>query len=215
MQTRTGLIAAVLACAFLGWWLANPISTLPSPDPGMATSVRSCPMPPLVSPGAAPLQTDVPRDMQLPNIDEARLTPLAGISLDARVLGREDYRLGREAAFSPTDLALGWDRMRDDAVLAKLKISQSGRWYHYRWLDQPPLPVDEIVRSSANMHMVPADDGVARALRTIKPGQRVRINGWLVRIDAGDGWHWTSSLRRDDSGGGACELVYVCAVTSM
>ena len=131
------------------------------------------------------------------------------------MLGREDYRLGREADFSPTDLALGWDRMRDDAVLAKLKISQSGRWYHYRWLDQPPLPVDEIVRSSANMHMVPADDGVARTLRTIKPGQRVRINGWLVRIDAGDGWHWTSSLRRDDSGGGACELVYVCEVTSM
>ena len=88
MPNRNGLIAAVLAFVLLGWWLANPANTLPSPDPGVATSVRSCPMPPLVSPGAAPLQTDVPNDMQLPNIDEARLTPLAGISLDARA---DDY----------------------------------------------------------------------------------------------------------------------------
>ncbi len=214
MQKRNALIVAILACVLLGWWLAHPTSTLPSPDPVAATSVGSCPRPPLVSHGAAPLQTDVPRDLALPNVADARLTPLAGISLDARVLGREDYRLGREADFSPTDLALGWDHMRDDAVLAKLKISQSGRWYHYRWQGEPPLPLDEIVRSSANMHMVPASDVVARALRRIKPGQRVRINGWLVRIDTGDGWHWKSSLRRDDSGGGACELVYACEIVS-
>ena len=214
MPNRNGLIAVFLACLLLGWWLANPANTLPSSDPGVATSVGACPLPQLVSQGAAPLQTKVPRDLTLPDLADARLTPLAGISLDARVLGREDYRLGREADFSPTDLALGWDQMRDDAVLDKLKISQSGRWYHYRWKDEPPLPVDEIVRSSANMHMVPASDDVAQALRRIKPGQRVRINGWLVRIDADDGWHWKSSLRRDDSGGGACELVYVCEITS-
>lgn len=45
-------------------------------------------------------------------------------------------------------------------------------------------------------------------------GQHVRIDGWLVRIDAGR-WHWQSSLRRDDSGGGACELVYACAITRL
>ena len=214
MQRRNGLIVAILACALVGWWLANPANTLPGPDPGRGTGIGACPLPPLVSHGAAPLQTDVPRNLTLPNVADARLTPLAGISLDARVLGREDYRLGREANFSPTDLALGWHRMRDDAVLDRLKISQSGRWYHYRWQDEPPLPVNEIIRSSANMHMVPASDVVAKALRRITPGQRVRINGWLVRIDADDGWHWKSSLRRDDSGGGACELVYVCEITS-
>ena len=30
---------------------------------------------------------------------------------------------------------------------------------------------------------------------------------------AADGWRWRSSLTRDDSGGGACELVYVCSIT--
>ena len=39
--------------------------------------------------------------------------------------------------------------------------------------------------------------------------------GYLqVKIDADDGrWHWQSSLRRDDSGNGACELVYACAIS--
>ena len=99
-----------------------------------------------------------------------------------------------------------------DAVLARLDISQGGRWYRYRWRDAPPIPLAEIVRSSANMHLIPADDAVAAALRRIERGQRVRIDGWLVEVNANDGWRWRSSLTREDSGGGACELVYVCSI---
>lgn len=208
LRTLSILLVAVL---LLGWWLAHPSSTLPRPDP---SAIPACPLPPQVAHGDAPLQTGVPRGLTLPGIGDATLTPLAGFSVDARVLGREDYRLGREADFSPTDLALGWGRMTDDAVLARLSLSQGGRWYHYRWQGDPPIPVAEIGRSSANMHMVPADDRVAAALARIEAGQRVRIDGWLIRIDGGN-WHWRSSLTRDDSGGGACELVYACAVTRL
>lgn len=70
----------------------------------------------------------------------------------------------------------------------------------------------EIVRSSANMHLIPADAAVAQALRGVRAGQNVRIDGWLVQADAPDGWRWRSSLTREDSGGGACELVYVCGI---
>ena len=34
-----------------------------------------------------------------------------------------------------------------------------------------------------------------------------------AKIDAADGWHWRSSLTREDDGNGACELVYTCAIT--
>jgi hypothetical protein len=141
------------------------------------------------------------------------LQPLAGFSVDARVLSREDYSLGREADLSPTDLALGWGRMRDDAVLSQLSIDQSNRWYHYRWQGAPPIPVDEIVRSSANLHMIPSSDVVAKELARVRKGDRVRIEGWLVEADAPDGWRWRSSLTREDSGSGACEVVYVCGIT--
>jgi hypothetical protein len=42
----------------------------------------------------------------------------------------------------------------------------------------------------------------------------VRIEGWLVEAVAPDGWRWRSSTTRDDSGNGACELIYVCSITS-
>jgi len=62
------------------------------------------------------------------------------------------------------------------------------------------------------MHMIPADATIAEALEAVENEDMVRIHGWLVRIDRDGGWRWQSSLTRQDSGGGACELVYVCAV---
>lgn len=215
------IVIAVLGCLLLGWWLSNPSSSLP-PSATVAGAVdttradtAACPLPPLVAHGAAPLQSEVPSSMPALPIEGATLQPLAGFSVEARVLGREDYRMGREADFSPTDLALGWGRMTEDAVLAQLQISQGGRWYRYSWKNDPPIPLDEIVRSSANMHMLPADDRVAAALRDVEAGERVRIDGWLVQVNTPDGWRWRSSLTREDSGGGACEVVYVCAVSQL
>jgi hypothetical protein len=216
------IVLMVLGCLVLGWWLSNPAPSLPPPATGVASvaggaraDTSACPLPPLVARGEAPLQSEVPASMPSLPLEGATLQPLAGFSVEARVLGREDYRMGREADFSPMDLALGWGRMTDDAVLGQLDISQGGRWYSYRWQRDPPIPVDEIVRSSANMHMVPADDAVAEALRDVDAGDRVRIDGWLVQVNTPDGWRWRSSLTREDSGGGACEVVYVCAVSQL
>lgn len=210
----TWLAALTLTCMWVWWQATLPTPTESTPASGSTSVAQAsrCPAPPRLERGAGPLQTDVPGGLTLPALGEARVTPLAGFSIEARVLGREDYRLGREADYSPTDLALGWARMTEDAVVSGLDISQSSRWYRYGWKDAPPIPVDEIVRSSANMHMIPADDAVAAALRRIERGDRVRIDGWLVQVE-GDNWRWRSSLTRDDSGGGACELVYVCSIT--
>jgi len=127
----------------------------------------------------------------------------------ARVLSREDYSLGREADLSRTDLALGWKRMADPAVYGPLHITQGGRWYRYSWRDQPPIPVQEIIESSANMHMIAADAAVERALAKVRQGQLVRITGKLVEVSHASGWRWTSSLTRTDSGANSCELVFV------
>lgn len=214
MSTRTWL-AILVVLGLIGWW-HSPLSPRMPPVPVHldTNGAGICRMAPRVARGEIPLQTDLPRGINAIQLEGAVVRPLAGFSVDARVLGREDYRFGTEATFSPTDLALGWGRMREDAVLGKLDISQSGRWYRYSWRGDPPLPLNEIISSSANMHMIPADSRVAAQLHRIRPDDHVRIDGWLVRIEADDGWRWNSSLRRDDSGGGACELVYVCEITS-
>ena len=144
---------------------------------------------------------------------DALFTPLAGFSVAARVLSREDYHFDRESGYSPTDLALGWGPMSAPGLAQRLSVSQGGRWYRYRWdAAGPPLPPAVIATHSANMHMVPANAAVARALAGIGAEDALRIDGWLVRIDADDGWRWSSSLSREDTGTGSCELVLVCSV---
>ncbi len=206
------LIAAALAALL---WAASPGRT-PAYAPAMADGRPvACVPPPLAASGQPPLQSALPETMPAFRVGEFTVSPLAGFSTEARVLSREDYRFGPESTLSPTDLALGWQRMADPAVYRRLDISQSGRWYHYRWgAEGPPLPLEEIIRSSANMHLVPADENVARALDRVRPDQTVRIQGWLVEARRDDGWTWRSSLSREDSGGGACELIYVCALSS-
>ena len=141
-----------------------------------------------------------------------RVTPLAQFSIEARVLSREDYHVGRETDTSSTDLVFGWGRMSDEAVLQKINVSQSNRFYHWS-AEEFPIPQREIETHSANMHIIPADSTIARELNSVRKGQVVRVRGYLVREDAPDGWHWVSSLSRNDTGGGACELIWAEALT--
>ena len=136
------------------------------------------------------------------------IAPLQTFDIEARVLGVKSYRTGREADLSPVDLALGWGRMSDSAVLEQVSISQGNRFYFWR-VKEFPIPREEIERSSANMHMIPADSGIERRLDQVREGQRVRIQGWLVEARGPDGWRWRSSLTRNDTGAGACEVIYV------
>ena len=126
--------------------------------------------------------------------------------LEARVLSVRHYRSGREAELSPTDLALGWGRMMEDEVVDLIEVSQRSRWYHWR-ADTLPIPRREIQDSSANMHMVPANESVARVLDEVGEHDRIRIVGQLIDANAEDGWRWRSSRSRTDKGTGACELV--------
>jgi hypothetical protein len=214
MSLRTWATAAVIL-VLVGWWtspLSPRVPAFAKPAHGFQAN---CPAPPTVTDGDPPLQSPVPASLGDFKLASADLQPLAGFSVDARVLSRQDYDWGRESQLSPTDLALGWGHMRDDDVLARLDISQASRWYRYQWRGEPPLPPDEIARSSANMHLIPSDAATAAALHGVHVGSRVRINGWLVEATSPDGYRWRSSLTRDDTGAGACEVIYVCSLTSL
>lgn len=176
-------------------------------------AARRLPSPPaaLTTFAEAPVQTDR-RSAAAFSFQGYQVRPLADFAVRARVLSREDYAMGRESELSPVDLALGWRRMADPAVYEALSISQGGRWYRYAWRDQPPIPPQEIIESSANMHMIPATPAVERALKKVRKGAVVRLAGALVEVTHPSGWRWTSSLTRSDSGANSCELVYVESV---
>jgi len=136
------------------------------------------------------------------------LTPLATFSVTARVLASKNYYMGREADLAPVDLALGWGPMSDEAVLDKIDISQGNRFYYWR-VDAFPIPRKDIETHSANMHMIPGNDSVEKRLKSVRVGQVIQFEGYLVEAKSDDGWRWKSSLTRNDTGYGACEVVLV------
>ena len=133
---------------------------------------------------------------------------LASYSIKARVLSRNNFHVGKESDLSPMDLAVGWGPMSDQSIIDQIDISQSSRWYHW-YADILPIPAPEISLNSANIHIVPKDDIVKDKFDEVYKGSLIEMNGYLVKITAADGWRWISSLRRDDTGGGSCELFWV------
>jgi hypothetical protein len=165
--------------------------------------------------------TLVPDDPKQVNLESARafafkdvsLTPRAEFEAEVRVLSRERYWLGTFANVAPLDIAAGWGPMSDSAVLAHLDISQSGRFYFWRYQETPPIPPDAIISHSANWHLIPANRSVWYTLRNLRVGSIVRLQGELVDITRSDGATVKTSLTREDSGAGACEVIYVRSAT--
>lgn len=161
-----------------------------------------------------PQQTAIPGEA--PQFAKAghRLNALAAYDVTARVLSRESYYFGREADLAPLDFALGWGAMSDDRVLASIDISQGNRFYYWR-VEEFPIPREEIESHSANTHLIPANSAVEKRLKAMRPGAVVHLRGYLVQAEADDGWRWTSSLSRSDTGNGACELLWVQSVEAL
>lgn len=184
------LLAGAFAVGGLWWWEGRPLA-----------------QPPGILVAEDPVQ-EAPESKETWDFRGFRITPLARFNLRARILGVERYRFDPASKLSPVDLALGWGPMSDSKVLDAISIRQSGRWYFWS-ATELPLSSGEISRHSANMHMIPSNPGLARRLTGARVGQVVHLEGLLVRADGPDGWHWVSSLSRNDTGDGSCEVVWV------
>lgn len=145
---------------------------------------------------------------EVQNINGYSVTPLATYRIEARVLASKAYYAGREADLSPIDWALGWGPMSDEQVLNQIEISQGNRFYFWH-VDAFPIPRDEIETNSANVHIIPENSTVKDHLGSVRVGNVVELEGYLVEAKADDGWRWKSSLTRNDTGNGACEILLV------
>ena len=182
----------ILAMLVIAWKLLTGLSV--TLEPGV-----KAPLPPYQATLTSPIIVEK---------EGYKITELASFSLSAKVLGKENYFFDQGADLSPVDLALGWGRMSDENVISKLNITQSGRWYRVS-AKSFPIPRREIEIHSANMHMIPANDDVESALSRVRKGQIIQLFGSLVKVEANNGWKWRSSLTREDTRGGSCELIWV------
>ena len=145
----------------------------------------------------------------LPEVGGWKLTAVAEYEIRGRVLGTKRYFTGENTSLVPVDVSLGWARMSDESVLSKFDLSMGNRFFYYEWRNQPAIPPEEIKVSAANNHVIAANPDVRSAVRWLKAGQIVSFKGYLVNAVKPGGVTWNSSLTREDTGNGACELFYV------
>ena len=74
--------------------------------------------------------------------------------------------------------------MADSQLIDQISIRQRRRLYFWR-AEQLPIPRREIVR----------------------------IGGYPVDVDRDNGWRWRTSMTREDTGAGACEIILVTKVS--
>ena len=174
------------------------------------TSEREVSHPPgIIAPGE-PVQVALDGERRIAH-DRHVLHVRARFDIEARVLRKAIYRLDGGADIAPVDLGVGWGPMSDSAVVEALEFSQMGRFLYWKPRDPArfPLPADSILRSAAQLHLIPATRSIEARLKRLRPGERVGIGGYLVDVTGPGRFVWRTSLSRSDTGAGACEIVYV------
>ncbi|MFA5504495.1 MAG: hypothetical protein WC314_22405 [Vulcanimicrobiota bacterium] len=183
-----------LALLLLGYWYYKENHTYRFP-PGREQAPR------------APVQRTVDDKVQWSR-NGYLITALAEWDMEVRVIIAERYRTGREADLSPMDFTVAWGPASDTLELQKCHFYKLNRYYRCEWSD-PTVDGTMMLQHTANMHMIGVDEAMDDRLKKVRREDIVTIKGYLVRVDAPDGWHWKSSLSRTDSGNGACELILV------
>jgi hypothetical protein len=186
------IILAIVLAWFGYWYLHRPII-----------------YPPGVLVPSDPDQLDLPLDTPPFEYGSFHLKPLAVFSIDARLLHRKTYRFDQQAALVPVDLALGWGPMSDQRVLDRLNITQSMRFYWYKYNMPPPIARDQIISHSTNVHVIPATKEIVARCKSLRTGSLIHLGGDLVAVSGPGIGNWQSSLSRTDTGNGACELMWV------
>ena len=138
---------------------------------------------------------------------DVTLELLASYKIKAGVRGKKNYRGNELSLVSPMDLALAWGDLNQPSMLQSVTYSQSGRWYYYR-ISNSDISVSHILNHSANTHIIPSDSTIYKTLKTIKTNHYVELEGYLVNVVL-DHTTLKTSLTRNDTGSGACEIFYV------
>ncbi len=192
-DSKTKLLIAIFLSIFMGW---KYFSSRPIEQPmGIQVAPNN------------PIQKNIDSPEPFRH-EQFTFTPAAEYDITARILGVEHYYLDASSVLSPVDLALGWGIMSDSAILENIEIEQSVRFYSWR-TDTLTVPLQEISLHSANTHIIPADDFVRSKVKGLREGQIAHMKGYLVSIKGDDGFTWNSSMNREDTGKGACEVFWV------
>jgi hypothetical protein len=140
---------------------------------------------------------------------------LAEYKLSGRVVSKETYSSNWDGKISPVDLAIVWGKLVEPDWDKYITYSLRNRWYFYQYKPGSPFDNSFVISHSANNHIIPANENILEAVKTIGKGDRVVLGGFLVNIKGtyeGRPVTRNTSMTRKDTGDGSCEIVYVTKI---
>jgi len=143
---------------------------------------------------------------------EFTINPVAEYKIAAVLVGKKCYRDSWRGKVAPIDLVLVWEKLAEPERDKYISYSQHDRWYFYENKAGSPFNSSYVIAHSANNHIIPADENILRAVKTIEENEKVFLEGFLVSVKGrykGENFRWNSSLKRTDTGDGSCEVFYV------
>lgn len=167
---------------------------------------------------APPVQTALTGPVADPSCCEGtycwQFTPLYNYSVTGLVFGVSHKLASDFDAVVAADVGLLWGENSAKELYKDVKLRVMLDHYEAWWKYYDRFNLQE----AANTHMASCDPDAFRAIKTIRPGDQVRVKGWLVNAklskkpgekDPRNILTWNTSVSRDDKGDGACELLYV------
>ena len=149
---------------------------------------------------------------------EVSIYGIYSYEIEALVVHMKDYYgLSLQNRLSPRDAALAWGRVAELNDTIDFNWKQHHRWVRWKvdnWEDiELAGGMDYISSHLSNNHLIPANKSVKHKIKRLKMGDHIKLTGYLVNVDAenkaGKIVTWDSSTTRDDTGDGACEVIYV------
>jgi hypothetical protein len=143
------------------------------------------------------------------------ITPVAEYKISGMAVGKETYSSDWEGKISPVDLAIVWGKLAEPEYDRFITYSQRNRWYFYKYKQESPFDNSYIISHSGNHHIIPANENIHEAIKTINKKDKVVLEGFLVNLKGtykDQPVTWNTSLSRTDTGNGSCELFYVSKV---
>ena len=142
------------------------------------------------------------------------ITPVAKYEITAKVVSIADYNHDK-FGISPLDLCMVWGKVANDNNII---YSQGGRLCSFRYTGTLSVSDNDAISHFSNNHIIPSNDTIAKALKSIKTNDVVTIKGYLVDVTktyiVGNGkWMWKTSQSRYDTRDGSCEIIYVTSVS--
>jgi hypothetical protein len=142
------------------------------------------------------------------------LSAKAKYQIDGVLVSKKRYYRGFMSDLAPYDFALIWADVPN--LQDQLKFKQVVRYCLFYLKKDATVDPLYVQNHMSNNHLIPASKNIRKAMRKAKKGDLIRLQGHLVDVEASHGGRllstWRSSETREDTGSGACEIIYVTSL---